>query len=886
MLLPELNTPVGFAGKDGFYWWIGQVETDKDTKNSNRYKVRIVGQHLKSCEAIPYDDLPWATIMLPVTHPASLGNSNYTPAKLQKGDWVMGFFLDGASGQHPVIMGQMPRVTKSTKNDKLETSKSADACLGFSNYVPPTNPTMAMPAVGGAPAQEASTKPTGTNPPSTAVAASAGENNPGNPMGRYACHPIADAGCKDTGTAKTKMEEALTEVLGSISKNGGQIGTKMLSEASGQLFDYAAAGRGYVTRIFGVANAYLRNAKFRMIALIKQGVEKVVKWLMGIPTPPVGEKPKSGPVTKQKSVGFLGKLIQQLNDSLSKLNCQFVDFEQRLLDFLTNLITDLLTDVVNAATCVVEAVISQILSQIESFLTGIIDAVLGPLQSILGIIASPLNILGAALQYIFQLIGLSCTGPDNKCSDKTQHCTGTANKKKPGEDDFGKLDDLIASIESKGVTPLQTSCEEAYALPCPPITTAVPSGGTPGPGSSPGTPPLSPPPDPYQNIIPNLPNATPTPTPTPTPTQLFPPVNVTVNSFNTLNLFGRTNTTASLVANSSAGTSARNIFSNPSTGTLRLTGSSNVSFTAVPLTATVSLDFFLTSDKTRVTSGDNISFTLTVISGSVPDGTEYDYILFGTIQRGDFTNNSTAGKIRMVGGVGVVTLTIADALSITTDTLVTFALVGPNATTDFTIYTNITPSEDDVPNNFIPPTLCDPVVDKNGRIMHIPVCDPGDRYLSPPFIAIYGAGTGGFASPILDDTGLLTKVVVDRPGVGYTPTITTNDNCYIEGFVVIRPGYGYSSPPIVYVNGDPNVAQAVINENGNLISVKVINKIKTFDQFPTIEIVGGGGMGGKAIPSFNCIEPTLYEKYVVNVAAAGVDEVIDCPSGDCDDCKV
>lgn len=875
MLLPELNTPVGFAGKDGFYWWIGQIETDKDIKNSNRYKVRIVGQHLKSCEAIPYEDLPWATIMLPVTHPSSLGNSNYTPARLQKGDWVIGFFLDGASGQHPVIMGQMQRVTASTKNDTLETKQSADSCLGFGTYVPPTNPTIAMPA--GA-ESTASARQTGTAAPSTAMQAAAGENNPGNPMGRYACHPIADAGCKDTGTAKTKMEEAFTEIFGSISQNGGTIGTKMLSNASGKLFDYASAARGYVTRVFGVANAYLRNAKFKMIALIKQGVEQVVKWLMGIPTPPPGESPKSGPVTKKKSVGFLGKLIQDLNDKLSKLNCEFADFEDKLFQFLSDLITGLLTDVVNAATCVIESVISQVLSEIESFLTGIIDAVLGPLQSVLGIIASPLNILGAALQYIFQLIGLSCTGPNNKCSDKTQHCTGSANKKKPGEDDFATLDKLISDIESNGVTPLQSTCEESYALPCPTITTADVGGGTPGPGSGESTPPLDPPDDPFETIIPSLPDGQSGGGGDTTPTIVFPPVNVTINSSNTLIISGRENVSVLL-------SSSNNYYVN-SFGSVKFSGSSSTRFTPISITPTVNLDFFLTSNKSRVTAGENISFTLTVTSGSVPDGTEYDYLMYGNIQRGDFTSNTTIGKIRMVGGVGVVTITLSDTLSITSDTLVTFSVLGPRVTKDFTMYTNVTAPSTTIPNVFIPPTLGNPIVDNNGRIISIPIIDPGDPYLTPPFITIYGDGLGGFASAELDRNGRLTKVVVDRPGTGYTPTITSNDNCYVDGFIVIRPGYRYTSPPTIYVDGDPTIARAIINSAGNLTSVEVINKVKTFSQFPSIEIVGGGGMGAKAIPSFNCIEPTLYKKYTASVSPTGADSVVDCPNGDCDDCSV
>lgn len=874
MLLPELNTPVGFAGKDGFYWWIGQVETGKDIKNSNRYKVRIVGQHLKSCEAIPYEDLPWATIMLPVTHPSSLGNSNYTPARLQKGDWVIGFFLDGASGQHPVIMGQMQRVTASTKNDSLNTKQAEDACLGFATYVPPTNPTVAMPA--GA-EETASARQTGTAAPSTALQASAGENNPGNPMGRYACHPIADAGCKDTGTAKTKMEEAFTEIFGSISQNGGQIGTKMLSEATGKVFDYAKAARGYVTRVFGIANAYLRNAKFRMIALIKQGVEQVIKWLMGVPTPPTGS-PKSGPVTKKKNVGFLAKLIKDLNEKLSKINCQFADFEERLLGFLTNLITGLVTDVVSAATCVIESVISQVLSEIESFLTGIIDVVLGPLQAILGIIASPLNILGAALQYIFQLIGLSCTGPNNKCSEKTQHCTGPANKKKPGEDDFANLDKLISEIESNGVSPLQTTCEESYALPCPTPTTADVTGGTPGPGSSPGIPPLDPPDDEYEIILPSIPDGSSGGGGDTTPAPIFPPVNITADSFSTLIVSGRENVTALL--------STGDIYSINSSGSLDLSGSSSATFTPIVIVPTPVLDFALTSNKERVTASETISFTLTVTSGSVEDGTEYDYLMYGNIQRGDFTNNTTIGKFRMVGGVGVVTLTLSNTLSITSDTVVTFSVLGPRVTKDFTVFTNVAPPPATVPNIFVPPTLGNPIVDNNGRIVSIPIIDPGDSYLSPPFVTIYGDGVGGFASVELDDNGKLQKVVVDRPGTGYTPTITSNDNCYIDGFIIIRPGYRYTSAPTIYVNGDPTVARAIINDAGNLTAVEVINKVKTFNEFPLIEIVGGGGMGAKAIPSLNCIEPTLYKKYVASVSPTGADSVVDCPNGDCDDCTV
>ena len=73
---PALSSlfPIHQIGADGFSW-IGQIESNKneDPKNSDRYKVRIVGQHLKSGESTPTAQLPWAQVMMPVTTPFSDG---------------------------------------------------------------------------------------------------------------------------------------------------------------------------------------------------------------------------------------------------------------------------------------------------------------------------------------------------------------------------------------------------------------------------------------------------------------------------------------------------------------------------------------------------------------------------------------------------------------------------------------------------------------------------------------------------------------------------------------------------------------------------------------------------------------------------------------------
>jgi len=108
-----------FLGKDGFIWWIGQVvdqtkwagnlpatptKTTKQQKGFDfRYKVRIMGYHTAVPGELTDDDLPWASVMLPVT--AGTSGGARTSPKLRQGNFVYGFFLDGEDAQQPIIMG-------------------------------------------------------------------------------------------------------------------------------------------------------------------------------------------------------------------------------------------------------------------------------------------------------------------------------------------------------------------------------------------------------------------------------------------------------------------------------------------------------------------------------------------------------------------------------------------------------------------------------------------------------------------------------------------------------------------------------------------------------------------------------------------------------------
>ena len=113
-----------FVGKDGFRWWIGQIAPDPvqapQTKGtaktggryskdgpppfSNRYKVRIMGDHPYNTVELSDEDLPWATVISPPGY--GTGSAGlFKTIRFQQGDTVIGFFLDGDNAQIPVIFG-------------------------------------------------------------------------------------------------------------------------------------------------------------------------------------------------------------------------------------------------------------------------------------------------------------------------------------------------------------------------------------------------------------------------------------------------------------------------------------------------------------------------------------------------------------------------------------------------------------------------------------------------------------------------------------------------------------------------------------------------------------------------------------------------------------
>mgnify|MGYP003324141659 CR=1 FL=1 len=105
-----------------FTWYTGIIEDIDDPLNLNRVKVRCIGFHSMDKAVLPTDDLPWATVIMPVTSASIKGNgANH---HLEKDSWVVGFFRDGSSAQDPMVMGSVATQTEGTQD--IPTLSSVD----------------------------------------------------------------------------------------------------------------------------------------------------------------------------------------------------------------------------------------------------------------------------------------------------------------------------------------------------------------------------------------------------------------------------------------------------------------------------------------------------------------------------------------------------------------------------------------------------------------------------------------------------------------------------------------------------------------------------------------------------------------------------------------
>jgi len=508
--------PVHQIGADGFNWWIGQVETNKndDPKNSGRYRVRIVGQHLKTCDATPTEELPWANVMMPVTTPWSDGGVTGASVNLNQGNWVVGFYLDNDK-QKPIIMGSVGHTAGATLLKNVEEDPApGETCKSFTTFLSPDRdpykhePLPEEEKTNGTPsAQTVGDKPTTIGQaglPANAVPekhaanfyALFAENTATNPNGAKICVEIADPKCGTESDLKGGLTNILGDMLAANQQSGGQLGDFYVSKVSGELTRYLDVGRYHANRAIRLVKSFIARVKGELIKLIRQGVDFLIENALTVekaatdalgnvntgPVAPNLDIEPFQPIVKRES--RLKAIQEFLDKTLGELGCSIEDITDRIAQWLTDLLLGFLMDAFNAATCLVDTLVNGIINQIVSFLESLISNILGPLQAILSIAAAPLNLIGSAINTVLGLLGISCDGPSSSCQKVKKECTEC-----DSEETQDWLDDLISQIED-GELAGDSVCSDSKKFPTIRSTNVVAVGGvfTPAPGSTiPGT---------------------------------------------------------------------------------------------------------------------------------------------------------------------------------------------------------------------------------------------------------------------------------------------------------------------------------------------------------------------------------------------------------------
>jgi hypothetical protein len=961
--------PVNQIGSDGFNWWVGQIESKKtdDPKNSGRYRVRIVGQHLKDCDATPTSELPWANVMMPVTTPYTDGLTTGASIGLEPGCWVLGFYLD-SDKQKPIIMGSIGHTKYSTilKNDDPNPSKTCKSFTTFiSNEVKPQahyptsaqsgvdKETKANIAAAGPPAADNAVVPDGAPPILLAALSQYSETNP---IGGKSCNIIANPKCGQEKSLKNGLTSILGDLLAANQASGGQLGDYYVGKVNGFLYDKVDIARYHISRITRLVRSFIARIKGEIIKYIRKGIDELVKAIVGVEavtdelgnvnTGPAADPEKAFKPVKPK--GNRLKTIKKIFDEIFKeLGCTIEDLTDRIAKFITDLIFGFLSDLFYQATCAVDTIVQGILNEILSLFDSLVAKILGPIQQILGILASPLNLIGGILNSILSFLGISCSGPEANCEAIQKKCTDCGQNK---EDD---LDRLIKAIEDGALDFGGGLCEEARSVPPileteidfiggvfvepppspssePPGNASTPSsffpGGTDFPENSfPSIDPLPEVDDPFNDD--NLPTDDEESIPD---AESLEDIFYSVSVDKPLIKEGETATFTIRTINVPVGTILNYTLSGPNITAEdieggKLTGSvtmnSNQEF--VPVTAAVtekirniphiltfSIDtttasattvidseivlselaeeiveqrtIAVVSDKSFYYEGEDIVYTITTTN--IENNSVFDYTLLGGgITPEFFIGNSLQGTFVIENDTATVVVGIEEDLNWQTNYTLTFVINGTGVSTDVLLEPNEDveqereqPDGESIPPKISRPTVAPPITNENGSIISIPILTPGDPYQKAPQVIITGKGYGATGIALLDDGGFVSEIRVTRTGVNYKVNTPTNSGtqCIIDSFTLISPGIGYESVPVVYVNGDSNIAKAIV-ENGYVTGVEVLDRNKRYDDFPEILIIGGDGAGAKVLPNLFCLDIEELDRR--GYAKIGTGKYIDCP---------
>ena len=425
-----------FIGKDPMQWWIGQVTDPKkgkwdnllEKKNaengepiySHRCRVRIVGYH--GCgDELPDDQLPLAHVLLPpnMSTTGGLGSS----MKYHGGEVVVGFFLDGADAQQPIIFGTLFKqsyIKDGLKNSQFNAKKQT--C--FVPYTPPD-----VRATAGDHQRSVTGKGGSDNGDGSG---SSGGN------GQWEGNVVNES---DETVAETNVNHQTEfEMDSSTACEDNEISkiTNEMKEFSRktQNFKKLSSSDVFVNPLYGgvvdiQAELKLTSNRIQnsMTKLVRRGRSYVIGETLD----------KLSTTFKDKVPKPLQGVTGEATNALSNtIYCNFEKIQDQLGDYLMKSLENMLGKILDVPTCGVENFLGDMFGQINNILDTSLGSIFDQLNSIQGGgIASPSKTFSKSIQFADIITGiLECD--QLNCPENTSYSSKNGIRKAT-PDDFSNL---------------------------------------------------------------------------------------------------------------------------------------------------------------------------------------------------------------------------------------------------------------------------------------------------------------------------------------------------------------------------------------------------------------------------------------------------------------
>ena len=404
-----------FLGRDGFIWWIGQIvdqtqwagnlggsptKTTEDQKGFGfRYKVRIMGYHTAAPSDLPDEQLPWASVMFPVT--AGVSGGAISAPNLRQGDFVQGYFLDGEDAQQPVIMG----------------------VIGYNQY---TAVMKNIPDTGFKPFSGYTTEdevPRGALPTTQEEAKGVAE---------------------DVKISETNNKEVLESGVSQIGRDDGATNEQYLNEkksstiASNSDCDKAPTGsiQREIKNMIAEVNRLQKTATDweTKVSTKVDNIEKEIAKVKDNATKAITGDVKRITAELQKNA------LKEVNDALSdtyyevfptelplvkqkaeeansELACAFKNIMKNLTGMVGNFLKQIMDRFINTPMCAVENFVGSLLGKISGLIDSAVSSVMAPIKALLAGMGIASSSLDDVMGFATDLLSFLSCDEDPKCSD-------------------------------------------------------------------------------------------------------------------------------------------------------------------------------------------------------------------------------------------------------------------------------------------------------------------------------------------------------------------------------------------------------------------------------------------------------------------------------------